>query len=329
MVRYITMAITALFFAAIGLNAQSTGGNKEKEELIFVLKHKYPVNIVHQYYLFDSCNVTRIFEGSDSMSYSYQVLTHFNNKAPNRRDDEGFLDVLVSIDSLDYSCTDYTDSTNVSFNTNSDEDIPPFDNNHFMQAMVPVSKEFFLSYSGYNEVVDIYGDRYASHLHRYVKDPKTRITDSVQKFIWVDGVNLDNMAFIADVAKDLLPPNDRISVDSTWRAVIFNKVNGISIVDTVEFKIEKYTAKQYILKGKSIGISLDKKHTLPYKIPLLLSPESISGTGEYEIKMTPRGAIEQLRTKYHIEVKVPVKESYYTEKVKSNIAWVLVGRYKY
>jgi hypothetical protein len=323
------MTLIVLFLTIAGLNAQSTGGNKENEELVFVLKHKYPVNIVHQYYLFDSCNVTRDFAGSDSMSYSYQILTHFNNKAPNRRDDEGFLDVLVSIDSLDYSCTDYSDSTNVSFNSNADDAIPPFGNNHFMQAMVPVSKEFFLSYSGYNEVVDIYGDRYASHIQRYGKDPKTMITDSIQKFIWVEGVDLDNMAFIADVAKDLLPPNDRIAVDSSWKAVIYNKVNGIKIVDTVEFKMDKYTAKQYILKGKSVGMSLDNKRTLPYKIPLLLTPESISGTGEYEIKMTPRGAIEQLNSKYDIAVKVPLRDSYYTEKIKSNISWVLVGRYNY
>lgn len=330
MKKFLLAGFAFLVFFGISAFAQSTGGSNKEDsnELIFVLKHKFPVNVVHKYYMLDSSTVTRFYVDSVESRYSYQKLTHFSCKAPNRRDEEGFLELRVSIDSLDFSFTDYVTDENTSYNTNTDDDAPPFSFNQFMMSMVPIGKEFFLTYSGYQEVVNIYGERYKLFFDRY-DDPETGMKDTIQRFVWLEGVDLDNMSFLADVGKDLLPETGRIAKDSTWRAIAHSKINGVHIIDTVEFVMTKYTSKQYEMKGKSIGMYLPDKRTLPYKYPLLTKAESISGTGEYTIRMTPRGAIKALEAKYDVMIKLPIKNEYITEKVNSNITWILDRRYKY
>ena len=312
---------------------QVTGAvpNNSQDELIFVMKQKFPPNVVHKYTLTDSTNVHRIFSDSSEQKYSYNNLLHFNEKAPGRRDADGFLDIRVSIDSLAFDFMDSTKNKHVEYNTNWDEGRPPFSFRPFTQWMVLVGKECELTYSTYNEVVEIAGERYFEELDR-LKDPKIGFTpeDSIKKFIWVDGVDLDNIAFIADVSKGLLPPNDgKIPKDSSWKAIIHNRVNGVHIIDTVLLEIVYYSAKQYIIEGESIGMTIDKKRVLPNNLNILSYPSGIEGTGKYKIKMTPRGAIQVLETVYDVYVTVPLKSEYYMENIQSKMVWNLLNRYKY
>ncbi len=311
--------------------AQASGlEKKEKEELIFVIKQKFPVNIVHKYYLYDSTNVHRIFADSSEHKYKYEQVFNFNEKAPSRKDEEGFFDLLVSIDSLEYKFTDSSAKKYVEYNTNWDEGVPPFSFKHFLQSLVLNGKEAYLTYSGYEEIVDISGDRYREMIWEYTNEKsKRRITDTIQKHIWVDGVDMDNMAFIADVSKDILPPTGRIAKDSSWTAVIRNRVNGIHIIDTVELKLKTYTTKKYVLEGKSLGMSLVNRRILPYKIDMLLTPESIEGSATYEVTVSPHGAVEELKTNYDIYVTVPVKHQYYVEHIESAMTWHLLKRFRF
>jgi hypothetical protein len=309
--------------------AQSSGFDKEeRDELIFVIKQKFPVNIVHKYYLHDSTNVHRIFADSSEHKYSYEQVFNFNEKAPGREDQDGFLDIRLSIDSLEYKFIDSTTEKVTEYNTNWDDGVPPFNSTHFLQSMVLNGKEVNMTYSGYKEVVNLSGKRYEDMLWKY-NESDNKITDTLQRFIHIEGVDLDNMAFIGDVSKDLLPPNGRIEKDSSWKAVIRNRVNGIHIIDTVELKLKTYTSKLYKIEGKSLGMNLVNKRVMPYGVDMLLTPQSIEGTGTYEISITPRGTIEELKTDYDVYITVPVKHQYYVEHINSSLKWHLLKRFRY
>lgn len=320
------LIIVSVMALSSNLYAQSTGNTGEqKQKLLFTLIQKYPVNVVHKYFYRDSMAVKRTFSDSSVINYLEDKVTYISQKAPNRRDSEGYIDIQMSMDSLYYTFQSNKDT--IEYNTQWDEGRPPFSFNPFMASIVPIGKDFLLKYSPYDEIVSIRGDRYERQLKR-LTSPKTGIKDSLQYHLWVTGQNILNLSFLTDVNKNILPET-KASKDTTWIALVPGRINGVHFIDSVKMKIVKYNTKKYTLEGESIGKTILPLRALIYRINHLINVNEIIGNSHYHIELTPRGAIEKFEINHNVKIEYQFKNDIILENIVNKQNWVLTDRFNF
>lgn len=323
--KKILILIGFLGFFAYDAFAQSSGQPNEKNQLEFILAHKYPLSIVHQYYFRDSTITSRLYEDSTTINYFEDKIIHFNQKAPTRTDSEGFWELNVSIDSIYYHFIE--GDKKIEYGSTWDEGLPPFNHKPYLSVAVNDGSEFTLKYSPYNEIVEISGERYEEK-RKSITDPKRILPDSIWQHQWIFGTSLENLEQIVDLNKGILPLQ-KIVPDSQWIALVHNKVNEVHFIDTVVFKLVAYNTTMYTIKGVSVGKKILDFKTLPYKLDYLFKAKSIIGGSEYYLELSPRGAVEKIRIHNNLKIGFSMNNSPIYEYIENNQSWVLVERYKY
>lgn len=329
MIKFKLMSLLAILmiYGYCDVTAQVAAGkpSEKAEKLEFLFVNTFPVNIVHQYVFKDSTNVNRMYSDSSMFNYLQLVDYHYSLKAPNRPDEQGNYSIDVSIDSIYYRLD--SPKKKADYNSAWDEGSPPFDIRNYESCTVPLGLEYTMQYSPYDEVTDLTGQRLDDKIAN-LSNPKTGLTDSIRRYVWLGGMSDLNLEFLADVNKNILP-DAKVNADTFWITTIKCRVDDIFFIDTVKMKIKSYTTKLYKLSGETIGRYLIKEPVLIFNIDKFIKPAYISGTSSYNVELTPKGTINLLEAKYDLNLLLNYKEEPIVHIIKSNQKWILLNRYNY
>ena len=323
--KYRIFIILMILLATVQLTAQEnpTGDKEVYRPVKFLPIHRFPLGILHVYRYTDTTEVTRYLPDSTQMSYK-RILTHYFTLKRVNPDKNGFMTLEVSFDSTRYYLKEgraelYWDSQ--------DDKAGGINMQDLKYATVPLGHYFDMTFSPYGEIAKIAGeniDWYFNYLNKY----SDQLNDSVEKFIWYDGMSIKRIGQITNLRK-INFPEEKMPVDSTWTTPFEIQVNNIDFIDTVKAKISKIEDGYMIIEADADSLRALKGNYLFYNIKDMLLPVLKSkGTGKYVITLTPRGNIEKARGDFLINMEIPVHNDIFKIKVKSAMQWDLLGMYK-
>lgn len=300
-----------------------TGDKEVYKPLKFLPIQRFPIGILHVYRYTDTTEVIKYLPDSTQTSYK-RVVTHFFTLKQVNPAKDGFVTLEVSMDSTRY----YLKEGNAELYWDSQDDKSGGINMQDLKyATVPLGHYFDMTISPYGEIAKISGenvDWYFGYLNKYAD----QLNDSVEKFIWYDGMSMKRIAQITDVKK-IDFPSEKIAVDSVWRTPFAIQVENINFVDTAKAKIMKIEDGYMTIEADANNLRALPGNYLFYNIKDMLLPVlKNKGVGKYIITLNPRGNIEKATANCLINLEIPVHNDIFKLKIKSSMSWDLLGMYK-
>ena len=311
-----------LFLLNFGFQAYGQNFQSDDSRFGYKLFIKYPTNIVHKYKMTETTKVIRTYSDSAKKEYIREVTWYFSQLARSSPK-EGFIEIEISIDSLNYKFTDA--DKKVVFNSQGD-DFSAMAFPDFKYCQVPLGKSFNMIYSPYGEVAKIEGER-LDELSSYIETKGQTILDSIEKFIWLDGISFENLTYLSDIKKVMFPPG-LIKVDSSWKSPFETKIDGIYLYDTADVKFVDYNNGNFTVKANSKNLKISKKQAVIYGVKNFVKVDQCKGSGSYLISISPKGTIQNAESEFNIDFKISNLNDFILEKIKTNVVWELTGQYK-
>ncbi len=312
--------IIALIFVCVIAFATSTFA---KEEIYYILKPNFRVSIIHLYKMTETTKVKRILDNGDTLKYNRDIEYYMSLYPPANAVD-GFFDIDVSIDSINYKFSD--GKVTKEYSTMGDKPAPLSFQDYEMVGPT-VGKKYSMTYSPYGEVSTITGE----NLQRAINmlDHKALgIKDPVQRQIWQNAYSFDHLTYLADVTKNYFP-SGKISKDSTWKKVVSLDLNRVYFEDTLQAKIEKITSSKYQIRGSVDSLKATSSMAMLYDIKEPVKVVSAKGNGIFDVDFTPAGVIEFVNGDFITEVKYKHKNKEIREIAEVKISWELLDRLTY
>jgi len=320
-----TTKLTIIIFALIAsanLFAQGVPGEGNQEEIVKYLPiHRFPQDVLHTYKFTDSTLVTKYLPDSTQAKHQ-RVLTHYITILRSQDVEDGFLTIEASIDSSTY----YLKEGNAEIYWDSqDENSGGINMQDLKYATVPLGKFFNMTISPYGEVAKIYGEKidwFMDYLNKY----SDQLNDSVEKFIWYDGVSIQRLSSITELKK-IRFPNEKMAIDSTWSTPFNHQVEFINFTDTATARITDFTNGYLTVEATFPSMEAIPGNYLIYGIKTMLLPiEESGGKGTYTITLTPRGAIEKSTAIFDIDLIIPVRKESFKLNIQTSQNWELINQ---
>jgi hypothetical protein len=321
-----TFLITVLLLLSAGqLFAQDSpvGDQKLYRAIKYLPIHRFPIGIQHVYRYTDTTEVSKLLPDSTTVKYK-RVITYFFTLNRNKKDKDGFMTLEVSLDSMRYYLKEgraeiYWDSQDDSSGGINFRDLK--------YSSVPLGHYFDMTYSPYGEIAKISGenvDWYFGYLDKYAD----QLNDTIEKFIWYDGMSLKRLGQITNVRK-IDFPDEKMPIDSTWITPLTLQIEHINFTDTVKAKISDVTNGYMTIVAEAKNLRALPGRYLFYNIKDMLLPVLKSkGVGKYVITLSPRGHIEKAQGNFLINMEIPVHKDIFKLKIKSSMHWDLLGMYR-
>jgi hypothetical protein len=284
----------------------------------------FPVNVTHLYDFTENTTVKRTFSDSSTFEYKKFIVYHMNYFAPNKPND-GFQEVRISVDSLKFRFTDEKDT--VSYNSQSDEQVPPFNIFAYEKASIYLGKEYFLHYNPYYEVINLSGERLEAQRYR-LNDEKHGMRDPIRKYVWEFNLSDPHLTFNGDIRKGLFPPF-RASEDTTWKTEVQLEVDGIMFKDSVEMRFDEFTIKNYNLSGESIEIEVPESEVVLHAIKAKSKVLGGKGNVSYNLKVSPKGFINYLQIDIDVKFKLEIENEIFEQHYITTYTWELGNMYTF
>jgi hypothetical protein len=314
-----------LVLTAIPLFAQNnpTGDEKVYEPVKYLPIHRFPLSILHVYRYTDTTEVIKLLPDSTKTSYK-RIITHYFTLKKVKADQDGFMTLQVSLDSMRYYLKEgraeiYWDSQ--------DENSGGINMQDLKYSSVPLGHYFDMTFSPYGEIAKISGenvDWYFDYLNKYL----VQLKDTVEKFIWFDGMSLKRLGQITNLKK-INFTEEKIAIDSIWITPFEIQVENINFVDTIKAKISDVQNGHLKIEADTKNLKAIPGNYLFYGIKDMLLPVKKSeGVGKYYIDITPRGNIEKARGEFLTNLEIPVHKDVFKLQIKSFMQWDLLGMYR-
>jgi|GEM_PF-3064452 hypothetical protein len=312
-----------LVFSQFAIFAQTQKGLPQGDAVSsekFRLAFKFGINIFHNFVFTEESKITRTdLKTKKELNYTRKVqffITMVQNSFP----EKGFNDVRVSFDSLRYELTT-SDGKQYKYNSQDDDTDFPYETHEFLTYSTLLGREFYMTYSPYNEVVKITGEMLDT-LNYKINHPEDGIKDPDAKFVWERSLLPSFMKFIPDIPKNLLPEY-AVTKDEIWKRFFEIWVNGAYYSDTAEVKLTEFSPKEYTIEGtfkKLTGKSL--KNNI-FGINELVDIRNLKGTGKMKLVVLPRGVIKEAILNCETEYEFEYDETPYRQKSITTYNWQL------
>ncbi len=294
-----------------------------KEEIYYILKPNFRVGIIHLYKMTEKTDVKRVLADGDTLRYNREVVYHFSIYPPANPQD-GFQDVDVSIDSINYKFTD--GKVKKVYSTMGFTPAPLSFQDYEMLGPT-ISQKYTMTYSPYGEVAKIAGNSLEKAI-KMLDDKDFGIKDPVRKQIWQNAYSYDHLTYIADVTKNYFPQG-KISKDSVWQKVIALDLNRVYFQDTVHAHISDIKSSRYQLRGTIDSLKPISNLAMLYDYKEPLEIKNANGNGILDIDFTPAGVIEFINGDFYTEIIYKHKGKEIKELSDVKITWELLDRLTY
>lgn len=319
----ITFCFVISTFESYSQKAPQKGKDEKKKSQEYKIAVRYPLNVFNLVTFTEETEVTRVYSDSSELSYTRKLKVWISYRMLDRPID-GFTKVKISIDSLDYHFTDGK-RTVKHF---SQEDAPmPLNFIDYAIASNPLGQEYELVYSPYYELVRIEGDR-LDEILEIVSDPVFGPKDTLQKFITLNWLSDQHLAYWSDIQKNIVP-SGKITLDTTWKTPFMFELDGVPFRDSAECKLLGYNAGIYSFYAETKDLKPDLVKTLLYNIPRICDVESGKGSGNYKLKIRATGGIDSAEGDFNAEFTAKIGQERFRQKVKSKTKWELTGFVRY
>lgn len=319
------LLISALLLT-LSFSAQSQRrGDAEKgpEPVKYLPVHRYPVNIQHVYRFTDTTVVTRMNPDSSIVKYTRE-LTHFFTLKQTAAASKGFITLEVSIDSTRYKIKE----GNAEIYWDSQDDMAGGINMQDLKySTVPLGKFYDLTFSPYGEIAKIEGEKidwFIDYLNKYAD----QLPDSVERFIWYDGVSLSRLSNITSLRK-INFPEDKMEIDSTWNTPFSMQFEFIPFSGEMKARIAKFDNGELYVQGFSDNLQAFPGNYLIRGFSTILLPvKTTNSNAVYNIHLTPRGAIKSAEAVADIHLEAQVRKETFGIHIQSKVRWDLLGQYR-
>lgn len=293
------------------------------EEIYYILKPNFQVQIINLYEMTEQTKVKRVISENDTMTYERDITYHISLYPPAEPND-GFQDVDVSIDSINYRFTDGKISK--VYNT-MDFTPSPLSFQDYEMIGPTISQKYTMTYSPYGEVSKISGES----LEKAIKmlDHKTfGISDPVKRQIWQNAYSFDHLTFLADVTKNYFPLG-KIGRDSVWKKEVTLDLNRVYFKDTVYAKIDDIKSSKYQLRGTLDSLVPISSLSMLYDIKKPVKIKKATGNGILDVEFTPAGVVEFVSGDFITEITYQHNGKEIKEIAETKLSWELVRRLSY
>lgn len=299
-----------------------TAAPKEKEMVAFALR--FPVGRLFSYVYTDTTTVHRVWS-SDSSTLDYtRTVTYYLSYEAIESPREGMVSVQVIIDSMEYS---FSSGGNTLRYTPRDQ--MPLQFPDFVAAVVPLNREFTLTYSPYWDVAKVEGEM-LDWLRNYIAEGAQSVSDfdSVQQFVWLRNISLPVLAHFADPQKGALP-NGLVAIDSVWRKPFVVLADGVELRDpTARTRIVERRGPVFVLQTQCDSLRPTLERLKFYNVRTLAEVLGGEGRCTHTIEFHKSGFIESARTELQAEVVCRVRNDEFRQQIRSRYGWKLRGMYQ-
>lgn len=291
----------------------------------FRLAFKFGTNIFHNFVFSEESKITRIdLKSKNEINYNRKVQFYFT-MVQNSFPENGFNEVKVSFDSLRYELTT-SDGKLYRYNSQDDDTDFPFETNEFLTYSTLLGREFYMTYSPYNEVVKITGEMLDSLIVK-INHPEDGIKDPEAKYIWERSLKPSFMKFIPDIAKNLVPEYT-VSKDEAWKRFFEIWIDGAYFNDTAEVKLTEFTPKEYTIEGTFEKLTGSPSRNNIFGINELVEIFNLKGSGNIKLVVLPRGVIKEATLNCETEFEFEYDEIPYKQKSITLYNWQLERMYR-
>lgn len=312
-----------IVFSPIVLNAQGSADTGDDDYVKqFEINYNFETNVYYNYTYNEQTHVTRKFDNGGETKYTRDLTYWITLFSPERRKD-GILHVKVQVDSLEYTLADMLDTTY--YHSLSETLPPPFNNKDYAFHSIPLGMEYEITYSPYGEIANI-ESQMVDERRKQINDSVQGIKDPYWHQIWTIALSDQNLQFLADPQKNLLP-DVLVTKDTLWQTSVINNYDGITLRDTVEVGITLFTPRNFILTAHSKRINMPGGEYPLYGVESLSKLTGISGTSDYKLKVTPRGHLNELIITNDVEMDFELGKNTFTQDVKTTHTWTLTRMY--
>lgn len=330
---YIATCFIICCMMPIASNAQSATKGEKAPELKYALRVDFKDNVYASYVMDEKTVVNRMYRDSIGKQYQRKVQYNFT-QSPQSPQPSGIdgLAIVCNIDSMKYAFFDgpaqlLYDSQNPKAATVNTEFPDAIAN------MALLNHQFALVYSPKTEVIDVIGVDQPGDLiwlRNYIINEGKDALDTAQKFTWMHALKDEQAAWIADVSKQLIAGKIVIAPDSIWKRPIRLRLDGIDFIDTVDVRIAEYSKGEYVLEAVSKALTPVKNDDVRFfGIPAPVPIQEANGNGVIRMEMNSSGWVKKVTLKYNAKVTAQYKREQFTQEIKTESTWTLLGRYKW
>jgi hypothetical protein len=324
----ITYLILILFFSlsSITFSQEVTKGQPEpvKELPRFIIKPKFPTNVAFHFKRTEKTKVTQSFSDSSKRVIERNYDLYFTYYSPSKPD-KGVTKLIVSIDSLTYSFKIGKDS--IYYNSQDDKLVPPLSRSDYDANSAILGKEFNFYYSPYWDFGKIDGKR-IDEVRRYINDPSDGILDTLRNYYWNYRLSDDYLTNIVDILKGFIP-NSSIDSSTILKVPFKIDIEEIQLFDSsAKVKLTETTSQLYKITGKINNLKNVKHQIRIFGFDRLVDIVNCSGSGEYELLITPQGRIDGSNSNFKVNLLLKDRKELINEQIEEVINYQLLRNYK-
>ncbi|MCE5305316.1 MAG: hypothetical protein ABFD00_05280 [Chloroherpetonaceae bacterium] len=323
-INIVALASMNFAFSQPNMKGQDEDTDTSKQYAKYIIRPKYPINLAFHYMLIDNTKFEQVLSDSTKREFERNMTYYFTFYSPGSPVD-GFTKLRVSIDSLEYSFKSGNDS--VYYNSQLDDQVPPFNIPDFDISSVILGKDFELLYSPYWDFGKVQGDNLIAK-RNYINDPIEGIPDPIRKYQWNFQLSDDNLGFTVDLLKNLIPTH---SIDTHLvRNIPFKfAVEGLSFyTDSAKVQLVTANSSKYVLSASfDHFIPLQKESVIPGFLTFV-DFENVDGKGSYTLNLTPQGRVDAGELNLDLNLQFKDRNEIIHEKIQKHSIWQLIKNYR-
>lgn len=322
---------TTFFSNSLVIADETTPKTKEKVELL--VKYK-PNSISHILYI-DSTTEVRTFEDGSTKTYDYflkyWITVNFAGKV-----EKGFSQVNWVIDSLDLTVNE-NKIQKVRYNTmdsfremmarkdgkNVSGSTTPIKSEELNYAICCTNRDFQVYVSPYGEVAKFSSDQF-DELKRYIIEEGKDYMDPISKFYWLDGISDNQLRYVSDIHKGLIP-GTKIHPDSVWSRPYFSRIGMIDVTaDSSRISLSINNNPYFEIKAEIDTLRPMLPISKPFfGIPYFVSVDSGIGSAHYTVNFLSSGIIRSAECLQKATFYSSLKNEKFIHSFTSKQLWLL------
>lgn len=320
------MIYLLLILFAFQVNAKQDdkimSSSTNSSELTYDIKLFFPFSVIHQYRLDEETEVERIYEDGTPYKYTKRLTWYVTMVAPVIKGKDDEKQVFVTIDSLDY---EFQDSKYDVKYYNTMPETPPGQVWDFEKTFFLNAKEFDLFYDYYNKPYKIESERLEED--RFIISQYTEKSQDFRAKLLEKRYADKELIHIADPVKNLLPANT-VAKDSSWNLDFTFDIDFVTFNNTTSATLNRVLDNHFYIKMKTDTLYCVDTEMLLDNIKKVGKIESGIASGEAELKISSKGHLKYLNTKFDAEIYGIVDNVKFIERKKTIVKWDLVGMWR-
>lgn len=322
---------TAIFSNSLLFADETTPKPKEKVELLV----KYKPNSISNFIYIDSTTEIRTFEDGSTKTYDYflkyWITVNFAGKV-----EKGFSYVNWVIDSLDLTVNE-NNKQKVRYNTmdsfrelmaqkdgkNISGTTTTIKSEELNYAISCTNRDFQVLVSPYGEVAKFESEQF-DELKRYIVEEGKDYMDPISKFYWLDGISDNQLRYVSDIHKGLIP-GATINPDSMWSRPYFSRIGMIDVSsDSSKIALSLNNNPYFEIKAEIDTLRPMLPIQKPFfGIPYFVTVDSGLGSAQYSVSFLSSGIIRSAECLQKAKFYSTLKNEKFIHSFTSKQLWLL------